>query len=79
MLWRPSINDVGNFSRFLTPPSPVSAVFYYILSVGNLDQFLTPPLLPIADVVYGRPLAKFWYEKVASNQPSFNSQALKSK
>ena len=45
----------------------------------NLNQFLTPPLLPISDVVYGRPLAEFWYQKVASNQPSFHSQALKSK
>ena len=29
---------------------------FLVLSVGNFDQFLTPPPLPIADVVYGRPL-----------------------
>ena len=25
----PSINDIGNFSKFLTPPSSMSAVFWY--------------------------------------------------
>ena len=29
---------------------------FLVLSVGNFDKFLTPPPLPIADVVYGRPL-----------------------
>ena len=38
----PSINDVGIFSGFLTPPSPMSAVFL-VLSIVNFDQFLTPP------------------------------------
>ena len=28
---------------------------FLVLSFGNFDQFLTPPLLPMADVVYGRP------------------------
>ena len=38
----PSINDVGKFSGFLTPPSPMSAVFL-VLSAGNFDQFFIPP------------------------------------
>ena len=33
-----SINDVGNFSGFLTPPSPMSAVFYYVPS-ENFNGF----------------------------------------
>ena len=37
------------FSKFLTPPSPMSAVFLK-LSIGNFDPFP----LPIANVVYGR-------------------------
>ena len=37
----PSINNVGNFYGFLTPPSPMLAVFR--LSIGNFDQYLTPP------------------------------------
>ena len=38
----PSINDIGNFSEFLKPPSLISEVFL-VLSVGNFDRFLTPP------------------------------------
>ena len=45
----PSINDVGNFSGFLTPRLPHVGSFL-VLSVGNFDQFLTPPPLSIADV-----------------------------
>ena len=51
----PSINEVVNFSGFLTPQPHVGS--FLVLSVGNLDQFLTPSPLPIADVVYGRPLS----------------------
>ena len=39
------MNDVGNFSGFLTRPSPMSASFL-VLSVGNFDQFLTPSSPP---------------------------------
>lgn len=39
------MNDVSNFSGFLTRPSPMSASFL-VLSVGNFDQFLTPSSPP---------------------------------
>ena len=38
--FRPSINDVSNFSGVSTTPSPVFTVFL-VLSDSNLDQFLT--------------------------------------
>ena len=36
--WGPSIQDVGKFSRFLTPTSLPSAVLYYYAST-NLTNF----------------------------------------
>ena len=47
----PSINNVGNFSKFLTPPSPISAVFSYY-PAAILTNFWP---LPIANVVYEQP------------------------
>ena len=38
----PFINDVGNFSEFLTPPPPCRQVL--VLSIGNFDQ--SPSQLP---------------------------------
>ena len=50
----PSINDVGKFSAFLRPPSPMSEVFWYFPSAiwTNFD----PSPFSIANIVYGRPL-----------------------
>ena len=45
------------FWIFVTPLAHVGS--FIVQSVGNFDQFLTPPPLPIANVVYGRPLLLF--------------------
>ena len=50
----PSTNKVSHFSGFLTPLT--TRWQFLVLLLGNFDQFLTPLPLPIADVVYGRPL-----------------------
>ena len=54
---KPSINDVGNFSGFLTPPSLMSQFFCTIRRQfwPIFDNWPLPPPVPIADVVYGRP------------------------
>ena len=55
----PSINNVGIFSGFLTPPSLMffSTIRRQFWSIINFDQLLQDYWpLPIADVVYGRPL-----------------------
>ena len=44
------------FFRILTPPLPMSEVFY-TYRLASFNQLLTPPLL-IADVLYGRPLGR---------------------
>ena len=49
----PSIEDVGNFTRFLTSP------------VSKFDHFFTPPQLKIADVLNG--LSLFLEGKTKSN------------
>ena len=49
----PSINDVGNFSGFLTPPPPGRQFFSTIRR--QFWPIFDPSPLPIADVVYGRP------------------------
>ena len=56
-----SINDIGNFSAFLTPPSPCRQFFSTICR-----QFLTPSLLPIANIIYGRPLSHSQYRNFRS-------------
>ena len=48
----PSINEVSGCSGFLTPPFPMSAIFFSTIH----REFLTAPPLPIANVVYGQPL-----------------------
>ena len=47
----PSIKDVDAFFRFLTPPSPMSSVFYYGPSTNEFDF----SSLQIADVFHERP------------------------
>ena len=50
------IKDVGNFSE--TPPSTMSAFFYFHL-LAIFEEFLTPPPPPkIANIVYGRTLSE---------------------
>ena len=49
-----SINDVGNFSGFLTPPSPWRQFLSTIR--WQFWPIFDPSPLQIADLVYGRPL-----------------------
>ena len=48
----PSINDVGNFSGFLTPPLPCRQFFSNIRR--QFWPIFDPSPLPITDIVYGR-------------------------
>ena len=53
----PFINNVGNFPGFLTPP--FSTIHW------QFGPIFDPSLLPIADVIYGRPL---WMRKPLKNE-----------
>ena len=59
-LWKNKLYNIHKrrqlFFRIFDKPLPHVGSFL-LLYVGNFDQFLTPPPLPIADVVYGRPLS----------------------
>ena len=58
----PSINNVGIFFRFLTPPSPMMAFFSTIC--WQFWPIFDPFPQTIADVVYGQLLSLSWSESV---------------